>query len=83
MNPIFRKNTLQVNIILLLGWSLLLTRAAIVWGDELNEGRQLYLEHCAACHELKGTGTDRWNTNSRRPRRICGCSPGNTESSSC
>jgi Cytochrome C oxidase, cbb3-type, subunit III len=55
MNLIFGKNTLQVHIILLLG-CLLLTRPAITWGNDLNEGRDLYLQHCAACHGIKGDG---------------------------
>ncbi len=55
MNLISRNNKLRVNIILLLG-CFLLTRAAIVRGDEINEGRQLYLDHCAACHGVKGDG---------------------------
>ena len=33
MNPIFRKNALQVHIILLLG-GLLMARPAIVWGND-------------------------------------------------
>ncbi len=55
MNLIFRKDALQVNVILLLG-CLLLTSSAVVWGDEINEGRELYLQHCAACHGVKGDG---------------------------
>jgi hypothetical protein len=55
MKLIFRKNSLQTHIILLFG-CLLLTRPAIVWGDDLREGRQLYLQHCAACHGVKGDG---------------------------
>ena len=78
MNLIFRKNHLKVNIILLLG-CLLLTRAAVVWGDEINEGRQLYLEHCAACHGVKGDGHGPLEHELAVPLRICAYSPGNTE----
>jgi hypothetical protein len=55
MNLIFRRNPLQVHIILLLG-GLLLARPAIVWGNDLNQGRESYVQHCAACHGTKGDG---------------------------
>ena len=55
MNLISRKSTLQVHLILLFG-CLLLTRPAIVWGNDISEGRKQYLQHCAACHGVKGDG---------------------------
>jgi hypothetical protein len=55
MNLIFRKNSLRPDIILLLG-CLLLTTPAIVWGNDIGEGRKQYLQHCAACHGIKGDG---------------------------
>lgn len=55
MKLIFRKNPLPVQIILLLG-CLLLARPAIAQGNDIAEGRELYLEHCAACHGTKGDG---------------------------
>ena len=55
MKIIFRKNALQVHLMLLLG-CLLLTGPAIVWGNDISEGRELYLQHCAACHGINGDG---------------------------
>jgi mono/diheme cytochrome c family protein len=55
MNLIFGKNPLPVQIILLLG-CLLLTRPAVVGANDIAEGRKLYLQHCAACHGIKGDG---------------------------
>jgi hypothetical protein len=55
MNLISRKSTLQVHLILLFG-CLLLTRPAIVWGNDIRKGRELYLEHCAACHGVNADG---------------------------
>jgi mono/diheme cytochrome c family protein len=54
MKLISRTNTLQVHIILL--GCLLLTRPAAVWGNDIAEGRKSYLQHCAACHGVKGDG---------------------------
>jgi hypothetical protein len=55
MNLILRKNSLRPDIILLLGF-LLLATPAIVWGNDIGEGREQYLQHCAACHGIKGDG---------------------------
>jgi hypothetical protein len=55
MNVISRKSTLQVHLILLFG-CLLLTTPAIVWGNDIGEGRKQYLQHCAACHGVNGDG---------------------------
>ena len=55
MNLIFRKNTLQLHIVLLLG-CLLMARPAIAQGNDIAEGRKQYLQHCAACHGIKGDG---------------------------
>jgi hypothetical protein len=55
MNLISKKSTLQVHLILLFG-CLLLTRPAIVWGNDIRKGRELYLEHCAACHGVNADG---------------------------
>lgn len=54
MNLISRKSTIQVHLMLLFA-CLLLTRAATVWGNDIRKGRELYLQHCAACH---GTNAD-------------------------
>jgi hypothetical protein len=54
MNSISR-STLQVHLIVLFG-CLLLTLPAIVWGNDISEGREQYLEHCAACHGIKADG---------------------------
>lgn len=53
MNLIFRKNALQARIIVVVG-CLLLTRPAIALGNDIRDGRKLYLQHCAACHGAKG-----------------------------
>lgn len=55
MELISRKNTFQMQIILLLG-CLLLTTPAIVWSNDMDQGQKLYLQHCAACHGIKGDG---------------------------
>jgi mono/diheme cytochrome c family protein len=55
MSLLFRKRTFQVHIILLLA-CLLLTKPAIAQGNDIDEGRKLYLQHCAACHGTKGDG---------------------------
>jgi hypothetical protein len=55
MDLISRRNRFQVHIILLLG-CLLLTAPAIVWSNDMDEGQRLYLQHCAACHGVKGDG---------------------------
>jgi hypothetical protein len=55
MALIHRKKPSQVSSILLLG-CLLLTTPAIVWGNDIADGRRLYLQHCAACHGAKGDG---------------------------
>ena len=55
MSLISRRSTLQVHLILLFG-CLLLTTPAIVWGNDIRKGRELYLEHCAACHGIKADG---------------------------
>ena len=55
MNLIFKKNSLRRDIILLLGF-LLLAAPTIVWGNDIGEGREQYLQHCAACHGIKGDG---------------------------
>jgi mono/diheme cytochrome c family protein len=37
----------------------ILTFAALgglAWGQDLAQGKQLYAQHCVACHGLKGTG---------------------------
>jgi Cytochrome C oxidase, cbb3-type, subunit III len=54
MKLILRKETLRVHIILLVA-CFLLTGPTIVWGNDIRKGRELYLEHCAACH---GTNAD-------------------------
>ena len=55
MRLILRKNTLRVHIISLIAW-FLLTGPATVWGNDIRKGRELYLEHCAACHGIKADG---------------------------
>jgi hypothetical protein len=55
MKLILGKNSLRLEIILLLG-CLLVTGPAIVWGNDISEGRESYLQHCAACHGVKGDG---------------------------
>jgi|SRR5579872_272162 len=55
MTRICRKNGRHVHIILLLG-CLLLIAPAIVWSNDIDEGQKLYLQHCAACHGIKGDG---------------------------
>ena len=55
MNLILRKNPLKVHIVLLLG-CLLMARPAIAQGNDITEGRKQYLQHCAACHGIKGDG---------------------------
>lgn len=42
-------------LILLFG-SLVLIRPATIWGKDIREGRELYLEHCAACHGVNADG---------------------------
>ena len=55
MNLILRKSPLQVHIVLLLG-CLLVARPAIAQSNDIAEGRKQYLQHCAACHGIKGDG---------------------------
>lgn len=55
MTLISRTNTLQVRLILLLGF-LLPAAPSIVRGNDIGEGREQYLQHCAACHGIKGDG---------------------------
>ena len=52
---IFRKNKLQVPLILLLGY-LFLTTPAMVCANDIDEGQKLYVQHCAACHGIRGDG---------------------------
>src|SRR5271167_3669101 len=56
MELIIRMKSFQMHIILLFG-SLLLSSAPAVGGNAAVErGRALYLQHCAACHGVKGNG---------------------------
>ena len=55
MAVISRKNSLQMRIVLLLGcW--LISAPAVAGSDHFGKGRELYLQHCAACHGIKGDG---------------------------
>lgn len=52
---IAKKNSFQIRIPLLLGF-LLISSPATGGNDQLEKGRELYLQHCAACHGNKGDG---------------------------
>ena len=49
------KKSLQLRIILLVG-CLLVSAPADAGSDHFGKGRQLYVEHCAACHGIKADG---------------------------
>ena len=49
------KKSLQLRIILLVGF-LLVSAPADAGSDHFGKGRQLYVQHCAACHGIKADG---------------------------
>ena len=55
MKLISIKDTLPAHIVMLVGWLLLIT-PAMVRANDRDEGQKLYLQHCAACHGIKGDG---------------------------
>lgn len=72
MNLISRKTALRLHRTLLLGF-LLLTRPAIVWGNDIPKGRELYLEHCAACHGVNADGHGPLEHELTAPQPTCVC----------
>jgi mono/diheme cytochrome c family protein len=56
MSMISRKNAIKIRFILLFGCWLMISAPAFGGSDHPDKGRALYMQHCAACHGIKGDG---------------------------